>query len=1157
MKFAMCAFFFACALAGAAQTADTTWVQTFTFEAQNNPATAYDSPGRRWFDFPAADNGQSYRKVLMYHRLKCFEDGTAGNLGFACGEWDYLTYTYLFEHTGALDSNLVSHPRWKIDDLDFAADTLILTPVGGVPHDTVRATWTQPALDFGAATWAAGNPAAAVPWVAGEPFVSAGGAIAQGAARLQALFTGTELAAMGMVPGPVQAVELPWDFGSGSVGRPMELRLRGTSAAVLDALVDGGWEAQARWLAGEGVSAVALETPWTWDGIEGLVVEVVFEEAAVAIAGTTAEVAPGKTRAAVAAGNYVRFDGGDRFEVDAAALDGVGEAVTVEFWQRGNAQFQPENSTLFEAHGPAGERELNAHLPWSNGRVYWDAGYDGGYDRIDQQATEIQYEGRWNHWAFVKDAAAGVMSMYVNGALFATGADRDNPIGEVVRMHIGCDGWGGTDYRGDVDGFRVWAAALAPEVVAAYRSRPADASHPAFDALRASFQFDGADGTASEEGVLHGNAGRVRYRGSEVFWKEGPVEGDLRPSFRFVQGAEATGTVTTVYDRAEPVPPVSVTGWAVEGNGVVMTELGYGWPAGSTTRTRLEDGAVLATYPIAGPETVYTQEPLSYYSPPFEVIERVELGRYITPYGIGLTLGDDGWAWVYDVTDYLPLLRDSVELEAGNWQELLDLKFAFIHGTPPRDVERVEAFWRGSYGLAGFDLAVEPYTFTPVAGEEGFRLLTRASGHGFGTGNNCGEFCNNIHSVRVDGTQVDSWQIMRECGDNPLYPQGGTWIYDRAGWCPGAPVDTREIELTPHISGDAPFTVEYDIQYDPHGNYVMEGQIVAYGPPNFTHDVELMEILAPTNDKLQSRWNPVCEGPRVRIRNTGSAPLTSCTFTCGVTGGASATFVWEGELGFLESAVVDLPYFDPALTEGGDEELLTFTVEVTAPLDGQTSNNTASTSFYRVPTWAYPDLDDNRIIVWTKTNSIPWETSVRLTDASGDLVWTRTYPEANTTYRDTLALNAGCYRLEVRDTDDDGQDFWANDDGSGYTRVKRVAGGNFVNFEPDFGRSISQAFHFATNLVSVQPIAAPAASPATLAVHPNPTSGVLHVAVAGFRPDAELAWTVLDPAGRSVLSGRSPSSAGLTLDLAGLPSGLYALRVVQGALSATARVLRH
>ena len=66
---------------------DTTWVQTYTWDAQNNPETAYDSPGRRWFQFPSGED-TSYRKILMYHRLKCFEDGTAGNLGYPCGEWD-------------------------------------------------------------------------------------------------------------------------------------------------------------------------------------------------------------------------------------------------------------------------------------------------------------------------------------------------------------------------------------------------------------------------------------------------------------------------------------------------------------------------------------------------------------------------------------------------------------------------------------------------------------------------------------------------------------------------------------------------------------------------------------------------------------------------------------------------------------------------------------------------------------------------------------------------------------------------------------------------------------------------------------------------------------------------------------------------------------
>ena len=62
------------------------------------------------------------------------------------------------------------------------------------------------------------------------------------------------------------------------------------------------------------------------------------------------------------------------------------------------------------------------------------------------------------------------------------------------------------------------------------------------------------------------------------------------------------------------------------------------------------------------------------------------------------------------------LLRDSVQLEAGNWQELLDLKFHFIEGAPARDVLGVEAFWKGQYGLS-FDQNIVAYEYTPDAAE--------------------------------------------------------------------------------------------------------------------------------------------------------------------------------------------------------------------------------------------------------------------------------------------------------------------------------------------------------------------------------------------------------------------------------------------------------
>jgi hypothetical protein len=97
---------------------DTLVVQTYTFDAQNNPETNYDSPGRRYFDFPEND-GTSYQKILMHYTLKCFEDGTAGGLGFDCGEWDYTSHTFLYQHTGELDSNALSHPRYLANNLEF------------------------------------------------------------------------------------------------------------------------------------------------------------------------------------------------------------------------------------------------------------------------------------------------------------------------------------------------------------------------------------------------------------------------------------------------------------------------------------------------------------------------------------------------------------------------------------------------------------------------------------------------------------------------------------------------------------------------------------------------------------------------------------------------------------------------------------------------------------------------------------------------------------------------------------------------------------------------------------------------------------------------------------------------------------------------------
>ena len=92
------------------------------------------------------------------------------------------------------------------------------------------------------------------------------------------------------------------------------------------------------------------------------------------------------------------------------------------------------------------QREINIHLPWSNGRIYWDAGGQGGYDRIDQAASANQYEGEWHHWAFTKDVATETMAIYFDGVLALRYRQRQL-VREMVRFHIGCNGNGGNDYE--------------------------------------------------------------------------------------------------------------------------------------------------------------------------------------------------------------------------------------------------------------------------------------------------------------------------------------------------------------------------------------------------------------------------------------------------------------------------------------------------------------------------------------------------------------------------------------------------------------------------------------------------------------------------------------------------------------------------------------
>lgn len=1127
---------------------DTTWVQTYTWEEQNNPETAYDSPGRKWFTFPEGD--QDYRKILMYYNLKCFEDGTAGDLGFACGEWDYLSYTYLFDHTGLMDSTAGEHPKYLVDNLDFEFANLTSTPV----FDYLQ----QPT--FMGSSLEEGNTI-----TVGENETILDNALHEGQIyRTQILYTAEELLAAGVTSGDITGVNFDISVNV-NYEQLRKISLLNTSSEELSDFEDGDFQVVYNWFennqAGNPID-INFSEPFVWDGTSNLLINIEGKQIDFQnilninnIESTT------NSSVAFSVGNdrYLELGTGDNIRVPEEAFETLDEEVSISLWAYGEPDDLPANTYLFEGVDESNNRVLNVHLPWSNSRIYWDAGWDGGYDRIDKAATESEIEGQWNHWVFTKNTGTGSMKIYLNGSLWHSGTNHDNSLAGIVKFLLGSSHSSSAYYFGKIDDFAVFDIELDENTIQEWMKKDITPLHPNYSNLKVYYDFNQATtdpyldkSSNTFNGIPIGSPERVAYEPNELYKNiQTIVE---RPITSFFQGNSIDEVIESNVLIPLPVAPSSLTEWYVDGNFIELDNWQFVWINGAST-TYDVDGNVLSTE-NNDLDMYIENEVLEFFNPPFEVIDRYELGRFITPYGINLTLDDDGWTWIFDVTDFAPLLKGEVELQAGNWQELLDMKFAFIHGTAPRDVLDVKNVWNGNFGLTTFDETVTEQSIERLEGEEMYKLKATTTGHG---NPGCAEFCDNTHSVKVNGNQEWSWEIMQECADNPLRPQGGTWIYDRAGWCPGAPGKLQEFEITDLVSEQETFTIDYDCEYENQGNYVFEAQLIAYGNPNFENDVELEEILSPNNMKIRSHFNPICNKAKIRIRNTGANDLTSCTISFGIEGNYD-TFEWTGNLAFMESEEVELDYSDEQIYAGDTDAILDFEVTVGNPnqvMDENEMNNYGVSKFQRPPVYTYGEGDDdeNELVIYLQTNLFPNETTYTLYDDDNNEVFSRdVFPEALTAYRDTVQLNRGCYLFHLEDSDDDGISFWADDDGNGDVRLRKVTAGQFKAFGDDFGKEIYHYFYWDTDLVNVDEQASIPLP--QLQVYPNPSEGIFNLKFKNF--DHRLNIEVYDVNGQIVHEEvfRNPGDRAMkSINLKGLSNGMYSLRVLDGKEAVTRRII--
>ncbi len=458
--------------------------------------------------------------------------------------------------------------------------------------------------------------------------------------------------------------------------------------------------------------------------------------------------------------------------------------------------------------------------------------------------------------------------------------------------------------------------------------------------------------------------------------------------------------------------------------------------------------------------------------------QNIELARTISPYGWRF---DSEWRldWHVDITDFANLLHDSVLIDFvhGGYEKnddrgwKISLDFVIIEGRPSLEVIRMDTLWCGSflYGDTAqpIENALHPITFAPVEGADLARLRIHQTGHGMDDSANCAEFCSKYRQVFFDDKLVGQRQLWRECGDNPLYPQSGTWIFDRANWCPGSVVfpDWYDYSLSDQEQHTVDIAMEpYINPHKPTANWHIYSYLFHCRSPWATNDVSVEEIIAPSMEDEYSRLNPICAQPTFVMKNQGSDTLTSVTVRYGASLDYSKKYVWTGSLPPQAYATVTLP---GQLPVPGDTSQ--FSIFLSAP-NGQDDEYPEDNHLTSSP--LTPPHYTNKIIVVMRTNNDSSHTSYRLTNVNGDLVFERPQGSlsAKTTYRDTFDLEPNCYQFIVNDTGGDGLDFWFNIEGGyGFVRILDFEGRLIKSFGSDFGSNINHWFSVAPGVETIAP----------------------------------------------------------------------------------------
>lgn len=193
----------------------------------------------------------------------------------------------------------------------------------------------------------------------------------------------------------------------------------------------------------------------------------------------------------------------------------------------------------------------------------------------------------------------------------------------------------------------------------------------------------------------------------------------------------------------------------------------------------------------------------------------LELARYITTYH------REG-RWLADASPMLPMIREGgkrrFHLRGPRGGHFVSARLLLANRGQATKPFAITPLWEGGSFDETYDESHPPMTIDVPADATGADLVVVLSGHGFGNGPNCAEFCDHQHTFTIGGqswtadhpNMGDQEGCLEQIDQGTVPNQSGTWWFERSSWCPGKQVDPWVFDISDRIVPGQPLEIDYD-----------------------------------------------------------------------------------------------------------------------------------------------------------------------------------------------------------------------------------------------------------------------------------------------------------------------------------------------------------